>query len=95
LHCVSANRHTYVPLSVKRVTASDPNIPMASLPCSAAIDLADGAKPKVTSGRVNPSEKLSLLQELDGLGTGPELGDGDGVGLELIERRLGLRRRDP
>src|ERR1019366_10240973 len=46
--------------------------------------LAGAAMTEVTA----PSQQLGLLQQLDGQGTGPQLGDGDRVRLELVERRL-------
>ena len=47
------------------------------------------------SPRAVGHKQLRLLQQLDGLGTGAQLGDGDAVGLQLVERGLGLRGGHP
>jgi hypothetical protein len=43
--------------------------------------------------RRTASQQLDALQEADGLGPVPELGDRDGVRLQLGEGRLGLNGR--
>jgi hypothetical protein len=58
------------------------------------------ASHKYTDGAVamfggRRSEQLGFLQQPDRPGAGAQLGDRDGVRLELVERGLGLRRRDP
>jgi hypothetical protein len=82
---------TVVPVVVPMVAAPTVGV---SLPIGIAghPGRSDGAA-HVTAPR--GSQKLRLLQEFDRLGAGPELGNGDGVGLQLVERRLWLRGRDP
>ena len=52
-------------------------------------------RPPCSSHRGRRSQELRLLQQLDGLGTGAQLGDGDAVGLQLVERGLWLRGGHP